>query len=60
MEVVLKLVITDLISFLVFAILFGMFLDGVVGEVDIHVGPSFESELGRRGADVSLGKPVCL
>lgn len=40
-EVMLKFLVADLIALFVFAILFGMFLDGIVGEVDIHVRPSF-------------------
>ena len=57
-EIVLKFLVTDLISFLIFAILFWMFLNGVISEVDIHISSSFKSKLWWRCANISLRKPI--
>lgn len=45
-EVVLKFLIADLVSLFVFTILLGMFLNRIVSEVNVHVGSSFQGELG--------------
>lgn len=57
-EIVLKFLVTDLVSFLIFAILFWMFLNGIVCEVDVHISSSFESKLRWRCANISLRKPI--
>jgi tetrahydromethanopterin S-methyltransferase subunit E len=59
-EVVVELLIADLIPLLVLAVLLGVLLDGVISEVDVHVGAALERELRGGGADVALGEPVGL